>query len=186
MLAKLVLATALLGASAVLSPAFAADFRLSADNLVQGKFSNSHLNGEAYGFGCDGENLSPRFTWSGAPSGTKSFALTIYDRDAPTGIGWFHWVVVNIPASTTTLAPGVQPDGHALPSPALQTRTDFGVSGYAGACPPAGAVHNYIVTLTALKVETIPDNANATPALVGFHIHANALADARLEIAQSR
>lgn len=91
------------------------------------------------GFGCEGQNLSPSLSWSGAPAGTKSFALTVYDPDAPTGSGWWHWVVVNLPATTTSLPKGAgTADGSNLPKGALQVRTDFGAPGYGGPCAPQG------------------------------------------------
>jgi Raf kinase inhibitor-like YbhB/YbcL family protein len=133
-------------------------------------------------FGCSGKNLSPALHWSGAPQGTKSFALMLYDPDAPTGSGWWHWVVYNIPAGTTDLSTGAGAAGSTLlPSGALQGRTDFGTSGYGGPCPPAGdKPHRYIFTLYALKIEKLDVPADASPALIGFYVHANALAAAKI------
>jgi len=130
---------------------------------------NSMLsNDQVYsGFGCSGKNISPALGWSGAPSGTKSFALTVYDPDAPTGSGWWHWVVYNIPASVNELP--------------VQGHTDFGTSGFGGPCPPVGdKPHRYIFTVYALKSEkiSVPDEASA--AMVSFMLHANMLAKARL------
>ena len=134
------------------------------------------------GFGCSGKNLSPALQWSGAPEGTKSFALTLYDPDAPTGSGWWHWVVYNIPASATSLPEGAgSPDGEKLPSGSVQGRTDFGAPGFGGACPPKGdKPHRYIFTIYALKTEKLDAPAEATAALVGFMIHGNKLASATL------
>src|SRR5579863_10424786 len=85
------------------------------------------------GFGCTGQNVSPALSWSGAPKGTKSFAISMYDPDAPTGSGFWHWWVVNIPADVTSLPKGAgDPKAGGLPAGALQTRTDFGVPGYGG------------------------------------------------------
>lgn len=132
------------------------------------------------GFGCTGKNISPKLTWSGAPAGTKSFAVTVYDPDAPTGSGWWHWVVYNIPATATELPEGAgTPTGANLPSGAVQGRTDFGGPGFGGACPPKGdKPHRYIFTVYALKTEKIDVPADASSAMVGFMIKANQLASA--------
>ena len=132
------------------------------------------------GFGCAGKNVSPALKWTGAPQGTKSFALSLYDPDAPTGSGWWHWVVYNIPASSTELAEGAgAADGKALPAGSLQGRTDFGAPGFGGACPPKGAKpHRYIFTLHALKTEKLEVPPDASAALVGFMVNANSLGKA--------
>ena len=134
------------------------------------------------GFGCSGKNLSPALSWSGAPAGTKSFAVTLYDPDATTGSGWWHWVVVNLPASTTSLPEGAgSADGGKLPSGAVQGRTDFGAPGFGGACPPQGdKPHRYVFTVYALRTDKLDVPADATAAMVGFMIHANALGSATL------
>lgn len=133
-------------------------------------------------FGCTGGDISPALHWSGAPAGTKSYALTIYDPDAPTGSGWWHWVVFNIPADVTGLPAGAgAADSHTLPAGAVQARTDFGFSHYGGPCPPVGdAPHHYQITVYALKVAKLPLGANASGALVGYYLHFNTLAKARL------
>lgn len=127
------------------------------------------------GFGCTGKNISPALTWSGAPKGTKSFAVTVYDPDAPTGSGWWHWLVYNIPADVSALAEGAgDAAGAGMPKGAAQGRTDFGTVGFGGACPPAGdKPHRYIFTLHALKVEKIDVPTDASAALTGFMINAN-------------
>src|SRR5450755_1006443 len=109
------------------------------------------------GFGCTGGNISPALSWSGAPSGTKSFAITIYDPDAPTGSGWWHWVVFNLPPDSATLPQGAGDPGTAkLPKGSVQGRTDFGKPGWGGPCPPPGSgKHHYNFTLFALKVGKI-------------------------------
>jgi Raf kinase inhibitor-like YbhB/YbcL family protein len=140
------------------------------------------------GMGCVGQNVSPALGWSGAPAGTKSFALTIYDPDAPTGSGWWHWVVYNIPAAVTSLAAGVgDPSKNLLPAGATQGNTDFGTAGYGGPCPPPGdKPHHYHITVYALNVEKIDVPANATAAYVGFNLHAHLLAKAELTALYSR
>ncbi|HEY1724446.1 MAG TPA: YbhB/YbcL family Raf kinase inhibitor-like protein [Steroidobacteraceae bacterium] len=145
--------------------------------------ANSTLsNDQVYsGFGCSGRNISPALKWTGAPSGTKSFAITLYDPDAPTGSGWWHWVVYNIPATVTELAEGAGSPGGKLPPGAIQGHTDFGTSGFGGACPPAGdKAHRYIFTIYALKTEKISAPDDASAAMIGYMIHANALAKASL------
>lgn len=132
------------------------------------------------GFGCTGQNRSPALAWRGAPAGTRSFAVTVYDPDAPTGSGWWHWVVFNLPASATGLPEGAgEPSGQALPPGSVQGRTDFGAPGFGGACPPAGdKPHRYVFTVHALKVEKIDVPADASAALVGFMLHAHRLGQA--------
>ena len=106
------------------------------------------------GMSCTGENVSPALSWSGAPAGTKSFAVTCHDPDAPTGSGWWHWVVYNIPASATGLAQGAgDASGQHLPKGAAQGKTDFGTAGYGGPCPPPGRAHRYFFKLYALDTE---------------------------------
>ena len=103
-----------------------------------------------FGFGCAGGNRSPHLKWSDAPAGTKSFAITCFDPDAPTGSGFWHWLVVNIPPNVTELPEGAGSAGGQPPAGALQTRTDFGAPGYGGPCPPPGKPHRYYFKLYAL------------------------------------
>lgn len=141
-----------------------------------------HILSEAYGFGCAGGNSSPHLKWSGAPAGTKSFALTCYDPDAPTGSGFWHWLVVNIPPNVTELQLNAGDSKAGLmPKGALQTRTDFGVPGYGGPCPPAGDhPHRYLFTVFAVKEASLPVNADTMPAVVGFMLNFNTLAKVSL------
>jgi len=134
------------------------------------------------GFGCTGGNVSPALEWTGAPEGTKSFAVTVYDPDAPTGSGWWHWVVFDIPIATTSLPEGAgSADGEKLPAGSRQGPTDFGMSAYGGPCPPSGAKpHRYVFTVYALKTDKLEVPDGATSAVVRFMIHANALATATL------
>jgi Raf kinase inhibitor-like YbhB/YbcL family protein len=129
-------------------------------------------------FGCSGKNISPPLAWSGAPSATRSFALTMFDPDAP-GAGWWHWVVYDIPASTPELPQSAGDPGGKLPAGAVQGRTDFGISAYGGPCPPVGnKPHRYIFTIYALKVAKLDVPAGAHGAQVGSVINANKLASA--------
>src|SRR6266702_4675810 len=132
------------------------------------------------GFGCTGSNVSPALSWSGAPAGAKSFAVTMYDPDAPTGSGWWHWVMYNIPAATTALPDGAG-NGKNAPSGSTQGMTDFGNKGYGGPCPPVGdKPHHYHITVFALKVDKLDVPGNATSAYIGFNLNANKLATARV------
>ena len=135
---------------------------------------------EASTFGCTGENKSPALKWSGAPKDTKSFAVTVYDPDAPTGSGWWHWSVINIPADVTELKPDAGAVGGAnLPKGAGNVRIDYGVAGWGGMCPPPGdKPHRYIFTVHALKTDKIDVPPDATAALAGFMINANSIAKA--------
>ncbi len=147
--------------------------QIQADAMIDARF-------EFNGFGCNGENKSPALVWRGAPAGTRSFAVTVYDPDAPTGSGWWHWMVINIPASVNELAADAGAVGGAhLPAGARHVRIDYGIEGWGGVCPPAGdPPHRYIFTVHALQVDTLDVPADATAALAGFMIHANTLAKA--------
>ncbi len=134
------------------------------------------------GFGCTGENVSPSLSWKNAPEGTKSFAVTLYDPDAPTGSGWWHWVVFNLPADMTSLPAGAgNPAKGLMPKGAVQSMTSFAQPGFGGACPPVGdRPHRYIFTVYALDVATLDLDASAMPALVGYMLNAHAIAKASL------
>jgi len=119
-------------------------------------------------FGCSGKNLSPELHWTGAPKGTKSFAVTVYDPDAPTGSGFWHWVAVDLPAATTSLKAGTK---SADLAPGAAVTNDYGVAEYGGPCPPPGKPHHYIFTVYALKTEKLGAPAGATNAVVRFFIH---------------
>lgn len=134
------------------------------------------------GFGCSGGNVSPALLWKHPPAGTRSFAVTLCDPDAPTGSGWWHWLVVNLPASTSGLPAGAgDAKGALLPSRAVQGRTDFGTPGYGGPCPPVGdKPHRYVFTVYALKVDKLDLPADAGGAMIGYQLNANALGKATL------
>src|ERR1700735_2684615 len=133
-------------------------------------------------FGCTGGNVSPALSWSGAPAGTKSFALSVYDPDAPTGSGFWHWVVFNIPPDVTSLAKGAgDPKGAAAPKGAVQSRTDFGVPGYGGPRPRKGdPPHHYHFTIFAVDAPKLDGDENISAAIVGFQLHFHTLAKAEL------
>lgn len=131
-------------------------------------------------FGCTGGNVMPDLAWSNAPAGTKSFAVTFYDKDAPTGSGFWHWVAYNVPATTTSIAGGA--NGGTLPAGAIEGNTDLGKPGFFGPCPPVGREHTYVYTVHALKVDKLEVDKAASPALVGFFIWQNALGKATIEV----
>ena len=164
----------------LLSLACCASFIL-ADNFT---LKSSELKGQLTnkqvfsGFGCTGENISPELSWENAPKNTKSFAITVYDPDAPTGSGWWHWVVFDILKNKTNLSSGF---GNIDSKDAIQSVTDYGKSGFGGACPPLGdKAHRYIFTVHALDVETLGLDKNATPALVGFMLNSHTIAKSSL------
>ena len=132
-------------------------------------------------FGCTGENRSPALQWSGAPEGTRSFAVTLYDKDAPTGSGFWHYVLFNIPATITRLDAGAMAAGK-VPAGARDGNTDLGKPGFFGPCPPVGRRHNYIYTVHALKVDKLDVPDGATAALTGFFIHQQSLGSTRLNL----
>ena len=157
--------------------------KLTSTNFKDGDYlSMDHVLSTDYGFGCDGANRSPQLAWSGAPQGTKSFALTCYDPDAPTGSGFWHWAVANIPADVNELPLDAgKPAGGGLPKGAVQMRNDTGQPGYAGPCPPQGDhPHRYLFTLFAVKEESLPVTADTSCAVVGFQLHFNTLEKAEL------
>lgn len=172
-----------LASALVAGPALAEGFELTSPDISEGeRIADRHVFN---GFGCDGQNVSPALEWSGAPEGTQSFALTVYDPDAPTGSGWWHWVVFNLPPETTSLPAGVG-EGD-LPQGAVQSRTDFGTTGYGGPCPPEGhGPHRYIFTVHALEVDSLPLEADAPGAMVGFFLNANAIDTATLTATYER
>ena len=129
------------------------------------------------GFGCSGGNESPALAWTDAPPGTRSFALLMYDPDAPTGSGWWHWVVYDIPSDLTGLPAGAgDPGRHLMPAGAVQGRTDFGTRGYGGPCPPPGKPHHYYLRLYALRVPKLDVPGDATAAMVGYAVNGSAIA----------
>ena len=131
---------------------------------------------------CSGDNQSPHLIWKNAPEGTKSFAITMYDPDAPTGSGFWHWVVFDIPANINELLTNAgNIELNLTPKGAIQSNTDYGKRGYGGPCPPEGhGFHQYIFTVYALKIDKLGLNENATPAIVGANLWYNTLAKASI------
>ena len=172
---RLLLAVALVGLSTM---TYAAGFKLSSPEIKAGGTIPKRF--EFNGFGCSGENKSPALKWSGAPKGTKSFAVTVYDPDAPTGSGWWHWMVINIPADVHELpADAGEVNSMTLPKGAVQNRIDYGFAGWGGTCPPKGdKPHRYIFTVFALKADKLDVPADATAALTGYMIRGNSLGKA--------
>jgi Raf kinase inhibitor-like YbhB/YbcL family protein len=132
------------------------------------------------GSGCHGGNSSPALAWSHAPAASRSFAVLMFDPDAPGG--WWHWAVFDIPAGVTALRAGAgDPGRHLLPAGAIQVRNDFGTVGYGGPCPPPGPAHRYELTVYALRVAKLGLGASASPAQVAARVRGEALAAARIE-----
>jgi Raf kinase inhibitor-like YbhB/YbcL family protein len=147
-------------------------------HLTSSAFANGGAQPKNAGFAaCGGTNLAPDLQWTGAPANTKSFAITEFDPDAPTGVGFWHWTVVNIPASVTSLAAGAP-----LPSGAIAGLTDYGLAGYQGPCPPEGdRPHHYTFTVSALDIPVVQGvTAGATGAYITFSLRGHILAQGTL------
>ena len=173
------LALLTIASAAIAADSAAAKFTLASSDLAAGaKIAEAQVFN---GFGCQGGNLSPALSWSNAPKGTQSFALLVHDPDAPTGSGWWHWLIYNIPANVTSLAAGAgDPKKGLLPAGTVQGRTDYGTPGYGGPCPPPGKPHHYFFRLYALKVARLDLPADATAAFIGFNVRAQSLGSAEL------
>lgn len=159
----------------------AAEFTLTSPDIKPGEYMDKKQ--EFIGFGCTGENLPPALSWHNPPEGTKSYALTVYDPDAPTGSGWWHWQIVNIPKEVNELAVGANSETSKLaPIGSLQIENDYGQAGFGGTCPPKGhGDHRYQFTIHALKVERLDLNAKVSGALAGYMIKSNAIGSATIE-----
>lgn len=130
--------------------------------------------------GPGGDDASPQLSWSGFPPETKSFAITVYDPIAPTGSGFWHWAVVDVPVTTTSLETGAGDDtGSGLPAGSFQLKNDAGLARYIGAAPPAGhGEHQYYIAVHAVDVETLGIDDTATPGYLGFNLFSHTLARA--------
>lgn len=160
----------------MLSGLMADNFTLSSQDL-KGQLTKTQ---EFNGFGCNGENKSPELTWSNTPKGTKSFAITVYDPDAPTGSGWWHWIVINIPNNVNSIITNASAT-QKLPKEAIETINDYGTNNFGGACPPKGnKAHKYLFTIHALDVEKLDLTAKSDSALVGYMINKHTIQKATL------
>ena len=151
----------------------------SSDVSDGGVLAMPHVSGV---MGAGGEDRSPQLSWSGFPEGTKSFAVTMFDPDAPTASGFWHWAVANIPASVTELPSGAgDKDDPKLPEGAVSLRNDGGFAGYVGAAPPSGhGPHRYFVVVHAVDTEALDVTTDTTPAVLGFNLFFHTLARATL------
>ena len=159
--------------------AHADSFKLLSDDIHEGQ--RLHNEQVYQGFGCHGGNLSPALSWQGAPEGTQSFAVTVFDPDAPGGHGWWHWTLVNIPSTVNHLAKGVSKQRGTLPPGAVEGKTDFEQTGFGGACPPVGdQPHRYQFTVWALQKTMIDIHEQNDGASVNKMLEANAIAKASI------
>jgi Raf kinase inhibitor-like YbhB/YbcL family protein len=162
----------------IATPVLADNFTLSSPDIAEGQqLESTHV---FQGFGCQGGNVAPTLTWTGAPKGTKSYAVTVYDPDAPTGSGWWHWFAFNIPAEVTKLT-----SGAAISDSVVELDNDYGAAGFGGACPPPGEVHRYEFTVHALGT-TLEIDGTASNALAGFMVNANSLASSTITAVYNR
>jgi Raf kinase inhibitor-like YbhB/YbcL family protein len=157
-------------------------FKLTSQSFRDGDcLPEAHILSKDFGFGCAGGNQSPHLAWADVPATTRSFAVTCFDPDAPAGSGFWHWLVVNIPATTTELPLDAgNPASGRLSKGALETRTDFGKPCYGGPCPPPNNhPHRYVFTVFAVSQDTLPV-PDTSAAVVGFNLNFNTLARATL------
>ncbi len=167
-----------IGLCLMLCHSYAQTFTLTSKS-IGGQATNKEVFN---GMGCNGENISPQLSWANAPEGTKSFAVTMYDPDAPTGSGWWHWLVFDIPANISefkedagNISKGILPKG------CIQSITDMGQPGFGGPCPPEGnGFHRYVITVYALKTEKLGLDKNTNPATVGYYLNQNLIEKASL------
>lgn len=170
----------------LINTAFARNFALNSPQLEEG---GRLMEEQVFsGFGYTGKNISPALNWEGAPENTKSFAVTVYDPDAPTGKGWWHWIVFNIPVSVNNLAKNAgNPKLDLAPEGSIQSITDFGSYGYGGAAPPLkDKAHRYEFTLYALDIERLPFDVNTPPDTVSSYLKRHFLAESTITAYYSR
>ena len=173
----------LVAASLLISSPALADMKLTMPRVMDGTLPAAQV---LKGFGCEGQNLSPELVWSGAPTETKSFIVTAYDPDAPTGSGLWHWSAFNIPATVGQLDEAAASSGGTPPEGMIHARNDFSQTQYDGACPPPGSTHHYVFTVYAMPMATLPLDATASAAMVGFFAQTGALAHASVTVTYGR
>lgn len=153
-------------------------FTLTSNNLGGQSSQKEEFNG----FGCEGENTSPQLSWANPPEGTESFAISMFDPDAPTGSGWWHWVVFNIPKHMNKLETNSgNIDLNLMPKEVIQSINDYGFKGFGGPCPPTDhGYHEYKISIFALKTKSLNLDENTNPTVVGYNIWLNTIAKASL------
>lgn len=152
-------------------------FSLESDDIADGQpLAPAFVHSSA-----SGGNQSPQLRWSGFPPQARGFTVTVFDPDAPTGSGFWHWLLVDVPASVTELPRGAGSGEGRLPEGAFHVRNDFGERAYGGAAPPPGdRPHRYVFAVHALDVATLGVSADVPPAVVGFNLTFHTLARATL------
>lgn len=157
--------------------AFGQTFTLKSDSFSGQATNEMFLNHS----GCEGDNVSPQLSWETPPKDTKSYAITVFDQDAPTESGFWHWVVFDIPLGINDIDENRSGNFSKISEAIIESNTDFGVPGYSGPCPPKGdKAHRYIITVYALKVEKLGLKKDITPAIVSFYLNHNAIEKASL------
>ncbi|MEZ9566245.1 MULTISPECIES: YbhB/YbcL family Raf kinase inhibitor-like protein [Vibrio] len=161
---------------------FASEFTLTSDSVTNGQpIANAFFANQ---FGCTGDNKMPDLKWQNVPVNTKSFTLSYFDLDAPTGSGFWHYTLFNIDRNIDHLAGGI--DGGKLPKGSVQGLTDLGVPGFIGSCPQTGEVHRYQWKLTALDIDKLNFNSDTTPQVLSLNILAHTLGQATLTVLAGR
>ena len=185
---KMTLGAVAVAFSVLAAPVAHAQMKVTSGDISEGAVSSKAM--EANVLGCDGSNISPSLTWTGAPAGTKSFAIMIYDPDAPTGSGFWHWIVFNIPVSTTSIPTNAgNVKKKLMPKGVIQVRNDYGFTGYGGMCPPKDeSTHHYKLTVLAVDEDKLQftKDANGSNAVVRFELHYHTKDKAELNWTYSR